>query len=128
MFGRKPMADLVAEARTRIPEIDPDGLAARMDGGVCLHIDVREPGEWANARIPGAILVPLGSLEPEVALRGFDGAIGPDDLDRPIVVSCARGNRSVIGADQLRSLGFTNVVSLRGGIEAWIQSGRAVEK
>ena len=128
MFGKKSIAELAAEARARIPEIDPEGLAARCATGSCLHIDVREPDEWAKARIPGSVLVPLGSLELEVAAKAFSGTVSPADLDRPIVVSCAKGFRSLVGADQLRAMGFTNVVSLRGGIEAWMQSGRAVER
>jgi len=129
MFGHKSMAELVAEARTRIPEIDPPDLEARAREGTCLHIDVREPDEWAHARIPGAIFVPLESLGRDIGLRAFGSpALTAEHLATPVVVSCARGRRSLVGADHLRAMGFTNVVSLRGGIEGWIASGRPVEK
>jgi len=121
------MEERVAEALTRVPEIDDAGLAARIAAGGCLHIDVREPDEWAKARIPGSVLVPLGVVERDVAAKVFHGAIAPKDLDRPIVVSCARGRRSLLGADILIGMGFRDVVSLRGGIDAWARAGRPVE-
>jgi rhodanese-related sulfurtransferase len=128
MHPGKSMAQRVAEAATRIPEVDAEALATMRGSEGCLHIDVREPDEWARARIPGAILVPLATVERDIAAKAFGGAISPDDLARPIVVSCAAGRRSLVGADILREMGFTAVASLRGGIEAWMHQGRPVDR
>ncbi len=123
----KSMAERLAEAQCRIAEIDGDALAARIAAGGCLHIDVREPDEWATARIPGSVLVPLGVVERDVAAKVFHGTIAPPDLERSIVVSCAHGRRSLVGADILKGMGFRDVVSLRGGIDAWARAGRPIE-
>ena len=127
MTDGKSMAQRVAEARECIPEIDVEALAARQSDGSCLHIDVREPDEWARGRIPGVVLVPLGSITSDIAAKVFEGAITPDHLDQPIVVSCRSGQRSLVGADTLRQMGFRDVVSLAGGIIAWQVAGRPIE-
>jgi rhodanese-related sulfurtransferase len=72
-------------------------------------IDVREPGEFAQAHILNARNVPLGEIE--------------RFKEKPVIVSCATGNRSGSAASVLRKHGFTNVVNLAGGIAAWQQAG-----
>jgi glyoxylase-like metal-dependent hydrolase (beta-lactamase superfamily II)/rhodanese-related sulfurtransferase len=73
-------------------------------------VDIRNPGEVAAGMIPGAHHIPLAEL---VARRG--------DLDpaRPVLVTCAGGWRSSVGASTLRSLGFPDVSDLLGGYAAW---------
>jgi adenylyltransferase/sulfurtransferase len=73
-------------------------------------LDVREPYEWSIARIPGARLIPLGSLPDAL-----------DSLDPHIehVVYCHLGVRSAAAADWMRERGFTRVRNLTGGIERW---------
>jgi adenylyltransferase/sulfurtransferase len=73
-------------------------------------IDVREPHEWAIARIEGSRLIPLGTLP---------GRAGELDRSRPVVLLCHHGIRSARGLEFLRSAGFTRLQHLRGGIEAW---------
>jgi len=73
-------------------------------------IDVREPQEWAIARIEGSRLIPLGTLPARV---------GELDHGRPLVLLCHHGIRSARGLEFLRSVGFTRIQHLRGGIEAW---------
>ena len=87
-----------------------DGLDETTDVQV---IDVRNPGEVALGTIPGATIIPLADLR--------DGATDLD-LGRPIVVYCAGGYRSSIGASLLRSLGATDVSDLIGGYSAWSQA------
>jgi adenylyltransferase/sulfurtransferase len=101
----------VGVSDTAVREITPADLASRMARGDALDlIDVREPFEWAIARIPGARLVPLGTLA---------GAIGTLHRDRDIVLHCHKGIRSARAAEQLRAAGFTRVWNLAGGIERW---------
>jgi adenylyltransferase/sulfurtransferase len=92
-------------------EITPAALAARLErGDAPLLLDVREPHEWAIARLPGARLVPLNSL-PDVL----------DTLDRSgeMVVYCHHGLRSAAAVDWLREQGFDRARNLVGGIDRW---------
>ena len=93
-------------------EISSVELKQRLDRGDRLRvIDVREPNEFQINRIPGAELVPLGEIPRRYAEL---------DQDEEIVVQCKMGGRSAKAADFLRSVGFTRVLNLRGGILDWI--------
>src|SRR5512132_2042921 len=94
-----------------IPEITPAELAAKQKRRDDFDlIDVREPHEWAIAKIPGARLVPLGSFTESLAT--FDSA-------RDIVVTCKMGGRSAKAVRQLQAAGFKKVWNLAGGILRW---------
>ena len=86
-------------------------LADRIKAGNApLIIDVREPNEYAYARIPGAVLKPLGDF------REWAQEL---DKDREYVLQCHTGSRSWQAAYLLERMGFTQVYNLSGGIEAW---------
>jgi adenylyltransferase/sulfurtransferase len=94
-----------------IPEITPAELAAKLARRDDFDlIDVREPHEWAIAKIPGARLVPLGTFTESLA--SFDSA-------RDIVVTCKMGGRSAKAVRQLQAAGFKKVWNLSGGILRW---------
>ena len=94
-----------------VGEMTPRELAERLARGDAIDvIDVREPYEWEIARIPGARLVPLGSLAQ--AAPSLDRA-------RDIVLHCHHGIRSAQAAALLRAAGLTRVWNLAGGIERW---------
>ena len=94
-----------------VPEVEPAELSARLAAGDALDIvDVREPHEWAIARIEGARLIPLAALESRLS------ELSPD---REIVVHCKVGGRSAQAVRRLRAAGFTRVSNLAGGIERW---------
>lgn len=97
------------------PEISLEDFAAERETGVT--IDVRERAEYAQAHVPGAVLMPMGHLASRL-----------DEIDRSarVHVICASGNRSKAMTDPLRSAGF-DAVSVRGGTRAWLESGRALE-
>jgi adenylyltransferase/sulfurtransferase len=101
-----------AEARANaVPEITPSELATRLARGDEVDlIDVREPHEWEIARIPGARLIPLGTLAE---------ALPTLDRTREIVVHCKGGSRSAKAVRQLLDAGFVNVTNLAGGITRW---------
>jgi sulfur-carrier protein adenylyltransferase/sulfurtransferase len=104
-------AKLNTTMQTTIPEITPRELKAKQDrGDQFTLIDVREPAEYAIARIPGATLIPMGSLPSH--LNNLD----PDD---EIILQCRSGVRSAQALVFLQQQGFTNVKNLRGGILAW---------
>lgn len=94
-----------------VPEITPAALARQMAAGDALElIDVREPHEWQIARLPGARLIPLGSLETAIATL---------DATRKTVVLCRSGARSAKAVRTLRRAGFDDVWNLAGGILRW---------
>jgi molybdopterin/thiamine biosynthesis adenylyltransferase/rhodanese-related sulfurtransferase len=94
-------------------DITPRELAARFErGDIPRVIDVREPHEYAFAKIPHAELIPLAKL----------GNIVPTlDSGAELIVMCHSGQRSAWAANQLRALGFTRVRNLSGGIARWSQ-------
>lgn len=99
------------EAARRSSRLTVAELADRMDDTPGLQVvDVRNPGEAAPGMIDGAVNIPLAALRRQV---------GELDLDRPIVVHCAGGYRSSIGASWLRSVGAADVSDLLGGYSAW---------
>lgn len=125
----KGLKDILAEARNRITEIsvvDTRTLLEKPSDGLVL--DVREEAELAAGRIPGALHVPRGLLEPMAAA---DSPMRKDALanrDQLILVYCASGVRSTLAADVLQVLGFSNVRSVAGGFNAWVEAGHPVEK
>ncbi len=126
----KTLADFLRAARTRIKEIAVDDLDEMIeDHEHVLLVDVREPEEYAGGHIPGAILVPRGTLE---------GAADPDykhridklcsARERNVVLYCDTGGRSALAADTLQQMGFAKVYNLAGGIEMWQAEGLAIVK
>jgi adenylyltransferase/sulfurtransferase len=92
-------------------EITPIELSARLKSGSApTLLDVREPYEWAIARLPDARLIPLNSL-PQ--------AVHSIDRKAEVVVYCHHGTRSDAAATWLRDQGFTRVRNLVGGIDRW---------
>jgi adenylyltransferase/sulfurtransferase len=93
-------------------EITPVELKKKLDAGETPFIlDVREPNEYQINRIAGSTLIPLGELP-----RRYQEL----PRDREIVAQCKMGGRSAKAMDFLKSVGFTNVKNLRGGILEWI--------
>ena len=108
--------DLLATAKSEIAEIDTETTVTRIaDGAVVL--DVREPDEYAEGAISGAIHIPRGHLEAQV-----EGRIA--DKDAPLVVYCAGGVRSAFAVKTLGELGYTNAESVEGGFGRWKDEDR----
>jgi len=84
-------------------------------------VDVREPAEYGNGRIPRAILLPLSRFKDSLTeLEKFK--------NRPVVLYCRSGRRSGRAAVLLRKHGFASVHNLAGGIQAWQGENLPVEK
>jgi rhodanese-related sulfurtransferase len=113
-------ADLLADALQRVREIMPWDLTRQLACDRPLLLDVREPAEFAQARIPGSINVPRGVLE-QACEWDYDETVPELARGRElsIVVICRSGNRSVLAADVLQQMGFTDVVSLKTGVRGW---------
>lgn len=116
----KTYHDLCDEAREEVGEINVKELHDALNSDAPpLLIDVREPDETSLGTIPDAVVMPRGVLERDIA-RAFGGRVGDEDLERPIVVYCAGGSRSLLAARTLKEMGFSRSASLRGGYRAWI--------
>jgi rhodanese-related sulfurtransferase len=122
-------ADLVADALTRVKEIQPWDLSKLLAAGdMPLLLDVREPAEFAALRIPGSINVPRGVLE-QSCEWDFDETV-PELVTgrgRDIVVICRSGYRSALVADVMQKMGFIRVISLRTGVRGWNDFEQALE-
>ncbi len=108
----------LAAARARVAELSVQALAEqRGAGGVGARIlDVREPHEVEAGAIPGSVRIPRGLLELQAPTQ-------LPDLERPVVVVCEAGARSLLAAETLLSLGYRDVRSLAGGMAAWREAG-----
>ena len=84
-------------------------------------LDVREPKEYEGGRIPNAVHLPQSQLES----RGHELK---KLTTRPVIAYCGRGQRSRTAAGILTKVGFAEVYSLRGGLQAWSEAGLPVEK
>ena len=104
-----------------VQRITPEEAVHLLAGDDVDLVDVREPWEWAEGRIPGARHVPLGNL-----LRDPNAGLRPG-RDRAIFV-CAHGVRSLTAAAAASHRGCDRAYSLDGGVEAWEQAGLPVER
>ena len=116
----KSLTDLVSAARGRIAEVDVAALGGEMAASDVMLVDVREPDEHRLGRIPGAVLIPRGMIEPSADLRFPKRHPELSQARRRrVVVYCATGGRSALACDVLQEMGFENVASLAGGYGAW---------
>ena len=116
----KTYADLLREARSQIREVTPADVDALPAGGATV-IDVREDSEWDQGHLPGAVHISKSYVEQQI-----EGAV--PDRDAPVVLYCAGGVRSLFAAQTLEQLGYTNVVSMSGGFQAWKSAGLPWDK
>jgi hydroxyacylglutathione hydrolase len=141
-------ADRAAESRMRLARVGIERVAGYLEGGIeaweranlpvgqlpqitveeldgwraaqDLQIaDVRRPAEWDEGHIEGAMLLPLNQLAQTMEQL---------DPDYPIAVHCKGGYRSAIAASMLRRAGFSQVMNVTGGFDAWKAAGLAVTK
>lgn len=109
--------ELLSSTKAAISEVDTDGAAAAIAAGATV-LDVREADEFEQGALADSIHVPRGQLETSIEAR-------LTDKSQPIVVLCAGGARSAFAAATLGQLGYTDVVSMDGGFNAWKDEGRA---
>jgi sulfur-carrier protein adenylyltransferase/sulfurtransferase len=107
--------ELLARVKDQITEIDGAEAESRLNRALVL--DVREPDEYEQGAIPGALHIPRGHLEGQVEGKVADKA-------QPIIVHCASGFRSAFAAKTLQDLGYQDVVNLSGGFNRWKDEGR----
>lgn len=106
-----------------IKDVEPtelDQLLKTCKNGDCpMIVDVREPWEYQQGHVPGAVLIPLGQLSSRLSEL---------DSNKPVAVICASGSRSQSAAALLGQKGFKTVYNVSGGTSAWMYSGLALER
>jgi rhodanese-related sulfurtransferase len=108
---------IVQDAKRRIRETTVDEVKARLDRGEKLNlVDVREESEYARDHVPGAVHLGKGVIERDVEARFPDPAV-------ELILYCGGGFRSALAADALQKMGYTNVISMDGGIRDWRGKG-----
>ena len=108
---------LVDDAKSRVCELTVDDVKAKQDrGDEFFLVDVREEGEWNKDHLPGAIHLGKGIIERDVEER-------IPDTGADIVLYCGGGFRSALAADNLQKMGYTNVLSMDGGVRGWREKG-----
>jgi rhodanese-related sulfurtransferase len=113
---------IVDDAKKRVAACTIADVKARLDRGEPLHfVDVREDSEWAVDHAAGARHIGRGVLERDVE------AVIPDRA-AAIVLYCGGGFRSALAADNLQKMGYTNVISMDGGMRAWREAGYPIDK
>jgi rhodanese-related sulfurtransferase len=123
----KSASELVAEAKTKVENLDVDAVEAAIKSEQVVLIDLRETEELtATGRIPGSVHVPRGMLE----FRADPTSPyhqDPIDPSKRIILHCASGGRSALAATTLQAMGYGNVAHLEGGFTAWKAAGKPVE-
>lgn len=103
------------------PAVGPAQATLLINREDALVVDVREPAEYSQGHIVNARNLPLGQLEKRLTeLEKFK--------DKPLILCCASGSRSVSAGSTLRKAGFAKVYNLAGGVAAWEQAGLPVTK
>jgi rhodanese-related sulfurtransferase len=104
---------IVDDAKTRVRETNVDEVKKRMDrGDKFILVDVREESEFAKDHLPGAIHLGKGVIERDIEAR-------VPNLGSEMILYCGGGFRSALAADNLQKMGYTNVISMDGGIRDW---------
>ena len=97
---------------TKIQDLTPEEVVARMKIGGVELVDVREPAEYEAERIPGALLFPLSTFDPHALPKNVD-----------IIFQCGTGKRSAMAAARAQAAGQHHSTHLAGGLQAWKAAG-----
>jgi rhodanese-related sulfurtransferase len=113
---------IVDDAKTRIRETNVDAVKTRIDrGDKFVLVDVREESEYAQDHLPGAIHLGKGVIERDIEAR-------VPELNTEMILYCGGGFRSALAADNLQKMGYTNVISMDGGIRDWREKAYPLTK
>jgi len=95
-----------------VPQIQIHEAKKKFDEKECMFVDLRDPGSYRAAHIPGAVHLHDGNVQEFIQNA---------EKDKPVVVYCYHGNSSLGAAAYFIENGFKNVRSMSGGFEAWRQ-------
>lgn len=120
MFGLL-FPPMMMKGATPVKQLTPDEANQLIKQQDAIVLDVRNGGEIASGKVPHALNIPLGTLE----ARLFE--LEPY-RNKPIIVNCQLGGRSLSACQILKNHGFTDIYNLKGGIAAWLQSNLPVQR
>lgn len=109
--------ELVAHAKQHISEVDVAHSKQLLAEGNIVVVDTREESEYAAGHIENAIFLPRGVLEFKI-----NSIPELTDKSKAVLIYCRSGNRSALAAETMQALGYTTVLSMAGGYEAWKKS------
>ncbi len=118
---------LVATTKKQIKAIDMATFKSAYDkNSLGLIVDVREPGEYADGYIPGAVNVPRGVIE--LRIWTYVGFPEKTDMSKKMTLYCGSGMRCILAAKSLQDLGFSNVTAADMRIDDWAKAGYPLAK
>lgn len=117
MLGMTYLTQIIYKIKS-VSAAEAIGLINRQDAVV---VDVGEPAEFQTGHLPHAINMPLTKLASNL------GALNKHK-NKPIIIACRAGNRSIKAAITLKKSGFENVYSLAGGLLAWQKENLPIER
>ena len=109
--------ELLQATRARIREVDTETADELRKRPGTLVVDIREPDEYEQGTVPGSLHIVRGHLESNI-----EGRV--PNRETPILLMCASGTRTVFAAETLGQLGYTDVVSIKGGFNRWKDEDR----
>lgn len=115
-MAHRDFAEMIKKTKGEIREVPVTDVEPKVGDPKVAIIDVREPDEWDNGVLPGAIAIPRGFLEMKIEER-------VPDKNQEIVIYCAGGMRSALAAKALQDIGYKNVSSMIGGFNKWKNAG-----
>jgi rhodanese-related sulfurtransferase len=119
----KKASELVAEAKSKIENLDPDTVERELASGDAVLVDIREAEELQGGRIEGSVHIPRGMLE----FRADPTSPyhqEPLDPSKRVILHCASGGRSALAAATLKEMGYERVAHLDGGFNGWKEAGK----
>ena len=111
----------IEQVKSRIEEVDPASARREIDENGALLIDVREPDEYRQGHLPGAVNIPRGLLEFQLSGQG-----ALSDRNLRVVLYCKTSGRAALAARTMQDMGYLQVQSVAGGFDLWAASGKAV--
>jgi rhodanese-related sulfurtransferase len=118
---------MVGKAKKEVPLVNMEQFKAGFDKkSLGLIVDVRNPDEYADGHIPGAVNVPRGLLE--FTIWNHVGYPDKTDMNKQMTLYCKTGGRCALATKTLRDLGFTNVTTADMVFENWVKAGYPVAK
>lgn len=113
---------IVEEAKQRVRECTVGDIKDKLDRAERFRfVDVREDNEYETDHATGAIHLGKGVIERDIE------TVLPNK-EEPIVLYCGGGYRSLLAADSIRQMGYSNVMSMDGGMKAWRAAGYPIER
>lgn len=114
-MNMSPFERFLSSLRKTVVEIRCEEAVKALEAGQAVLVDVREQNEWQQGYIPGAVHLARSMIEIQI------GAVIPN-LETPIILYCSGGIRSLLAAENLQRIGYTNIKSLAGGCKTWCKA------